>query len=138
MACVLGYAEPLRILCVREFQTSISASFHAELKSAISTYPWLADHYDVGEADALPGVVVPAQVAADYQALRVPLVVGTPERHPRTTRNPARGLMDLSRAVVVALADVGGLRLGLCDFGARESSDIMHADLASKIPSGAE
>lgn len=49
-----GYAEPLRILCVREFQASIAQSFYAELKSAIEMYPWLADHYEVG-ADYIRG-----------------------------------------------------------------------------------
>lgn len=48
MAAVMGYAEPLRILCVREFQASIAESFHAELKSAIARHDWLAAHYDVG------------------------------------------------------------------------------------------
>jgi phage terminase large subunit len=48
MAAVWGYAEPIRILCTREFQASIKESFHAELKSAISSVPWLASHYDVG------------------------------------------------------------------------------------------
>ena len=48
MAAVWGFAEPMRILCTREFQASIKESFHAELKAAISAYPWLADHYDVG------------------------------------------------------------------------------------------
>ena len=95
------------------------------------------DALDVGEADAIPGVVVPPQIAADYQALRVPLVVGAPSMHPRTTRNPARCLMDLPRAVVVALCDVGGLRWGGIDFGTAESGDLMHFDTASRIPSGA-
>ena len=48
MAAVWGYAEPLRILCTREFQVSIAESFHAELKSAIASQPWLEAHYDVG------------------------------------------------------------------------------------------
>lgn len=48
MAAVWGYAEPLRILCTREFQVSISESFHAELKAAIASEPWLEAHYDVG------------------------------------------------------------------------------------------
>lgn len=48
MAAVWGYAEPLRILCTREFQASIRESFHAELKAAISSLPWLEAHYDVG------------------------------------------------------------------------------------------
>ena len=48
MAAVWGYAEPLRILCTREFQASIKESFHAELKAAIASEPWLDAHYDVG------------------------------------------------------------------------------------------
>ena len=48
MAAVWGYAEPLRILCVREFQVSIAESFHAELKAAIASEPWLEAAYDVG------------------------------------------------------------------------------------------
>ena len=48
MAAVWGYAEPMRILCTREFQASIKESLHAELKYAIASVPWLADHYDVG------------------------------------------------------------------------------------------
>ena len=48
IAALWGYAEPLRILCTREFQVSIKESFHAELKAAIASVPWLADHYDVG------------------------------------------------------------------------------------------
>ena len=48
MAAVWGYAEPIRILCTREFQASIKESFHAELKAAIAAHPWLEAHYDVG------------------------------------------------------------------------------------------
>jgi phage terminase large subunit len=48
MAAVWGYAEPLRILCTRELQASIKNSFHAELKNAIASEPWLAAWYDVG------------------------------------------------------------------------------------------
>ena len=48
MASVWGYAEPLRVLCAREFQSSIAESFHAELKAAIASQPWLEAHYDVG------------------------------------------------------------------------------------------
>lgn len=48
MAAIWGYAEPLRILCTRELQVSIRESFHAELKAAIASVPWLANHYDVG------------------------------------------------------------------------------------------
>ena len=55
MAAVWGYAQPLRILCTREFQASIKESFHAELKAAIAAHPWLEAHYDVG-VDYLRGV----------------------------------------------------------------------------------
>ena len=48
MAATWGYVEPLRILCTRDIQDSIKESFHAELKEAIASEPWLADHYDVG------------------------------------------------------------------------------------------
>lgn len=48
MAAVWGYAEKLRILCTRELQVSIKESFHAEVKNAIASTPWLAAHYDVG------------------------------------------------------------------------------------------
>jgi phage terminase large subunit len=48
MAAVWGYAEPMRILCTREYQASIRESFHAEIKAAIATKPWLEDHYTVG------------------------------------------------------------------------------------------
>jgi len=48
IAAVWGYAEKMRILCVREFQVSIKESFHAELKAAIESTPWLAAHYEVG------------------------------------------------------------------------------------------
>lgn len=54
MAAIWGFVEPLRILCVREFQASIKESFHAELKAAIASEPWLEAHYDVG-VDYLKG-----------------------------------------------------------------------------------
>jgi phage terminase large subunit len=48
MAAVWGYAEPLRILCARDLQISIRESFHAELRNAIASTPWLDASYDVG------------------------------------------------------------------------------------------
>lgn len=48
MAAIFGCVEKLRILCTREFQVSIKESFHAELKNAIASEPWLAAAYDVG------------------------------------------------------------------------------------------
>lgn len=49
MAAIWGYVEPLRILGTRELQVSIKESFHAEVKNAILSTPWLAAHYEVGE-----------------------------------------------------------------------------------------
>lgn len=49
VAALFGYCEPLRILATRDLQSSIKESFHAELKAAIATVPWLEDHYDVGQ-----------------------------------------------------------------------------------------
>jgi PBSX family phage terminase large subunit len=48
MAAIWGYAEKLRILCTRELQVSIKESFHAEVKNAIASEPWLTAAYDVG------------------------------------------------------------------------------------------
>lgn len=55
MAALWGACEPLRILCTRELQDSIRESFHAELKNAIASEPFLASRYDVG-VDYLRGV----------------------------------------------------------------------------------
>ena len=107
------------------------------VRAYLAPYYQSADALDVGEADVLPGVMPRAEIRADYEALRVPLVVGQPVPQPRVMRNPARGIMDLPRHTVVALADVGGMRLGLCDLGPAESGDIMHVDLASRLDSGA-
>lgn len=48
MAAIFGAIEPLRILCTRELQNSIKESFHAELKNAINSDPWLSSCYEVG------------------------------------------------------------------------------------------
>lgn len=48
MAAVWGVVESLRFLCTRELQDSIKESFHAELKAAIASEPWLEKAYDVG------------------------------------------------------------------------------------------
>ena len=101
------------------------------VRAYVSPYYETTDALDNGAADARPGVAIPDQVRVDYEALRVPLVVGGPSLHPESMRNPARGLMSLRRTVVVALCDVGGMRWGTCDFGASESGDLMHFDDAS-------
>lgn len=55
MAAIWGVIDPLRILCTRELQVSIKESFHAELKAAIASEPWLEAHYKVG-VDYIKGV----------------------------------------------------------------------------------
>lgn len=55
MAAIWGAIEPLRVLCTREYQVSIKESFHAELKAAIASEPWLAAAYDVG-VDYIRGI----------------------------------------------------------------------------------
>lgn len=54
MSAIWGYSEKLRILCTREFQSSIKESFYAEVKNAINSLPWLADQYEIG-ADFIRG-----------------------------------------------------------------------------------
>lgn len=48
VAAVWAASERIRVLCAREYQASIRESFHAELKTAIESEPWLADQYDLG------------------------------------------------------------------------------------------
>lgn len=99
------------------------AATHAQLAAALA-------------GEMLPGVVpadVPHQVLLDYEAVRIPMVAGSPAARPSETRNPARGIMNLRRPVVVALCDVGGLRWGMSDFGRGASGDGMHFDTASRI-----
>lgn len=47
IAALWGYAEPIRILCVRQFQNSIRDSFYREVVDALELNPWLAEHYTV-------------------------------------------------------------------------------------------
>lgn len=54
IALVWGYVEPLRVLCLRQFQNSIKDSFYAELVAALELYPWLSSHYRV-TTDSIKG-----------------------------------------------------------------------------------
>lgn len=84
----------------------------------------------VGRELKVPLDQVPLQVLRDFEAIRIPMVFGVPERLPGKTRNPALvGLMDLRKPVVVALVREGGMRWGMDGFGS-ESSDAMHFDSA--------
>lgn len=99
----------------------------------------LAEHGEL----AAPLNVVPVQVLRDFEAVRLPMVVGAPSLAPAVTRNPARGLMDLPRHTVVAVCDLGGqlLRWGMIDFGDGraddagehgENGDGMHVDMGTR------
>lgn len=81
----------------------------------------------VGRELRAPLADVPLQVLRDFEAVRVPLVIGTPEERPGKTRNPALGLMNLRRHVVIALVREAGLRWGMDGFGSA-SGDAMHFD----------
>ncbi|MDB4929442.1 MAG: hypothetical protein JWM10_1926 [Myxococcaceae bacterium] len=93
---------------------------------------------------AVPLAAVPLQVLRDFEAVRIPTVVGAPSKAPGVTRNPARGIMDLPRHTVVAVCDLGGqlLRWGMIDFGdgasatrdaeEGENGDGMHADMGGR------
>ena len=47
VSLIWGIVEPIRVLCVRQFQNSIRDSFYAELVEALGQEPWLASQYVV-------------------------------------------------------------------------------------------
>jgi murein DD-endopeptidase MepM/ murein hydrolase activator NlpD len=67
----------------------------------------------------------------DYEHVRIPMERGEPVARPSNTRNPARGFLHMTEEFVVAMADVGGLRWGIADFGEAESGDTHHFDLGN-------
>lgn len=79
------------------------------------------------------------QIMRDYEVVRVPMQFGPVSLAPAITRNPANGFLDLRHELVVALAadpPLPLMRWGVCDFGPAESGDVMHFDLAARLPSG--
>ena len=48
MAAIWDMLRSCASQCTRDIQDSIKESFHAELKNAIASEPWLAAAYDVG------------------------------------------------------------------------------------------
>jgi hypothetical protein len=69
------------------------------------------------------------RILRDYELVRVPMVIGTPSYSPATTRNPARGFLDIRPEIVIALCAVG-MRWGACDFdGGPSNGDMQHFDL---------
>ena len=47
MALIWGLMRPIRVLCCRQYQSSISESFYVELLTALSDYPELKQFYSV-------------------------------------------------------------------------------------------
>lgn len=47
IAAIWGYAEPIRILAVRQYQNSIQESFYREVVDALELHPWLKEHYTI-------------------------------------------------------------------------------------------
>ncbi|MFE3909524.1 peptidoglycan-binding protein [Streptomyces sp. NPDC059130] len=79
------------------------------------------------------------QILRDYEVARIPLQFGPVALAPTSTRNPANGFLDLRHELVLALASdppLPTMRWGVCDFGSAESGDVMHFDLAARLPSG--
>lgn len=48
VAATWAMQDRIRVLCAREFQASIKESFHAELKAAIESEPWMVPFFDLG------------------------------------------------------------------------------------------
>lgn len=71
------------------------------------------------------------RILRDYEIVRKPLQRGNPSTNPGNTRNPANGFLHMERHFVVAMADAGRLRWGICDFGATSSGDVHHFDLGT-------
>ncbi|MGV9531468.1 peptidoglycan-binding domain-containing protein [Streptomyces cellulosae] len=79
------------------------------------------------------------QILRDYEIARIPMQFGPASLAPTSTRNPANGFLDLRHELVLALASdppLPVMRWGVCDFGSAESGDVMHFDLAPRLPSG--
>lgn len=85
--------------------------------------------------DVHPGWLQPEQqywqILRDYELVRIPMLHGNPSQPVERTRNPARGIVDLRREVVIELVRTGRMRWGASDFGARQSGDVMHFDLGA-------
>lgn len=77
--------------------------------------------------DNLPAAIATLwrQILIDYEAVRIPMVIGTPVPAPPRTRNPIYGFLTLSEQLVAALRD-SGLYWGACDLGQEYSGDMMH------------
>lgn len=85
-------------------------------------------HNGVPPPTGIDAAAFRTQIIADFDAVRIPTVVGAPSAKPSKTRNPVRGFLPFGRDLAVALCDAAGMRWGACDFGPQESGDMMHFD----------
>lgn len=69
------------------------------------------------------------QMLRDYETVRKPMQIGTPTPGPAKTRNPAQGFLHFPEHFVVAMMEIGKLRWGACEFGAKANGDVHHFDL---------
>ena len=80
------------------------------------------------------------QIMRDYEVVRIPMQFGPVSLTPASTRNPANGFLNLRQEIVLVFASdpplLDVMRWGISDFGAEESGDVQHFDLAARIVSG--
>lgn len=99
----------------------------AEIQAIFDDPSWQACHPGYG----LTAYQQYIRILRDYEIVRKPLQRGNPSTRPTNTRNPALGFLHMPEHFVVAMADIGNLRWGACDFGAGSSGDVHHFDLGN-------
>jgi hypothetical protein len=113
----------------RQFIDNIPQSERLPRADTTASLPqWLSDRPDLtawGDTELWY-----FRILLDYEIVRIPMLSGTPgPSAPDKTPHPGDGFLSLKPHVVAALHDVGNLRWGACDFGARLNGDMMHFDL---------
>jgi hypothetical protein len=95
-----------------------------------------SDGYKTSHAEQPDPNDVYRNLLVDYELVRAPMVFGSPSLLPASTRNPARGFLNIRRELVVSLCDTGKLRWGASDFGVAgghsENGDVMHFDVGQR------
>jgi hypothetical protein len=76
-----------------------------------------SDGYKATHAEQPDPNDVYRNLLVDYELVRAPMVFGSPSLPPASTRNPARGFLNIRRELAISLCDTGKLRWGVSDFG---------------------